>query len=117
MKQTAVSGFRALANELRLSIFRYLMKAGPGGLAAGKIAEHFDVPPSTLSTHLSQLEQAGLLCSRREQQKVVYSVDITGTQSLLRFLVDDCCGGNPDLCGIGTKKKRPAPAQKTLKTG
>ena len=58
-----------------------------------------DVPPSTLSTHLAQLERAGLLRSRREQRRILYAVDIEGTTELVGFLVDDCCGGNPALCG------------------
>jgi DNA-binding transcriptional ArsR family regulator len=117
MKQSAASGFRALAHELRLSIFRFLIKEGPRGLAAGKIAAHFDVPPSTLSSHLSRLEQAGLLYSWREQQKIMYAVDIEGTQSLMHFLVEDCCGGDPHLCGMTVKKSSGSQRSKLLKTG
>ncbi len=117
MKQPAVPGFRALANELRLSIFRLLVKAGPTGLAAGKIAVQLDVPSSTLSSHLSQLQQADLLYSWREQQKILYAVNIEGTQSLMRFLLEDCCGGNPELCGISITKTANAPRTKTLKAG
>jgi DNA-binding transcriptional ArsR family regulator len=91
--------FAALANELRLSVFRLLVRAAPDGLPAGQIADRLDVPASTLSTHLAQLERAGLLKSWREQQRILYAVDTEGTRNLVGFLIDDCCGGQPELCG------------------
>jgi len=105
--------FAALANELRLSVFRLLVGEAPDGLPAGQIAERLDVPASTLSTHLAQLERAGLLRSWREQQRILYAVDTEGTRNLVGFLVNDCCGGQPELCGYQarrtpTKTKRAA---------
>jgi ArsR family transcriptional regulator, arsenate/arsenite/antimonite-responsive transcriptional repressor len=93
--------FSALAHELRLAIFRLLVSHAPEGLPAGQIALRLQVPASTLSTHLMRLEQAGLLRSRRERQRIVYSVDTAGTRSLVDFLVRDCCDGQPELCGLG----------------
>jgi DNA-binding transcriptional ArsR family regulator len=97
--------FAALAHELRLAVFRLLIGELPGGLPAGQIALRLQVPSSTLSTHLAQLERAGLLRSWREQQRIVYAVDSTGTRDLVRFLVSDCCGGQPELCGLGSERK------------
>jgi ArsR family transcriptional regulator, arsenate/arsenite/antimonite-responsive transcriptional repressor len=91
--------FAALAHELRLAVFRLLLEHTPNGLPAGQIALRLQVPASTLSTHLGQLERAGLLKSWREQQRILYAVDTEGTRSLVAFLVDDCCGGQPELCG------------------
>lgn len=98
--------FAALAHELRLEAFRLLVTVGPGGLPAGQIAMQLDVPASTLSSHLAQLERAGLIKSSRDRQRIVYSIDTSGTQALVGFLINDCCGGQPELCGIGVRARR-----------
>jgi DNA-binding transcriptional ArsR family regulator len=100
--------FAALAHELRLKVFRLLIGALPDGLPAGQIAQALEVPASTLSTHLAQLERAGLLRSWREQQRILYAVDTEGTKSLVGFLVDDCCNGEPELCGYPAARKSRA---------
>jgi ArsR family transcriptional regulator, arsenate/arsenite/antimonite-responsive transcriptional repressor len=97
--------FAALANELRLSVFRLLVAVAPGGLPAGQIADRLEVPASTLSTHLAQLERAGLLRSWREQQRILYAIDTEGTRTLVGFLIDDCCGGQPELCGYQARPR------------
>lgn len=94
-----VAALSALAQETRLSVFRLLVRAGPVGLPAGSISKELGVVASTLSHHLGLLEQAGLVRSLRRGRNVIYTCDIDGVRSLLRFLVEDCCGGRPDLCG------------------
>ena len=79
--------FAALAHELRLEVFRLLVATLPNGMAAGQIAQRLEVPASTLSTHLAQLERAGLLKSWREHQRILYAVDTEGTKNLVGFLV------------------------------
>src|SRR4029079_3084591 len=105
--------FAALAHDLRLRVFRLLISKGPGGMPAGHIALRLEVPASTLSTHLAQLERVGLLRSWRERQRILYAVDSEGTKDLVAFLVNDCCGGQPELCGYGEAKSRKAkPAER-----
>ncbi len=111
--------FAALAHELRLAVFRLLLSKSPDGLAAGEISLRLQVPASTLSTHLAQLERVGLLKSRREHRRIVYSVDSAGTQRLVGFLVDDCCNGQPELCGYAGKsaaKPRRAKAARVARS-
>lgn len=103
MKSYAVTAFKALAHDIRLAAFRLLIKEGLEGVAAGKIALKLGVPASTLSTHLNQLERAGLIQSWRNQQKIMYAVNLEGTQDLIQFLVRDCCGGKPEICGYQLK--------------
>ena len=98
--------FAALAHDLRLRVFRLLVAKAPHGLPAGQIAVRLEVPASTLSTHLAQLERVGLLRSWRERQRILYAVDTEGTKGLVAFLVNDCCGGQPELCGYGEAKAR-----------
>ncbi|MEK0081888.1 ArsR/SmtB family transcription factor [Benzoatithermus flavus] len=99
--EKAVAALAALAQETRLRIFRLLVTAGPNGLTAGEIAEQLGVVASTLSHHLRELKQAGLLRSTRMERNIIYATDYEGTRRLLAFLVEDCCRGHPSLCGSG----------------
>ncbi len=95
----AVDALGALAHETRLAVFRVLVTAGPAGMIAGAIAEHCAVPPSTMSHHLATLERAGLVQSTRESRLIRYRADYPGMRRLLAFLMQDCCGGAPEMCG------------------
>ena len=95
----ALTALGALAQESRLAAFRLLVAAGPDGLAAGEIARRLEVPHNTLSSHLNLLASARLVRSRRNGRSILYSLDLDGTRALLKFLVQDCCEGRPDLCG------------------
>lgn len=90
----------ALGNALRLAVFRYVIQAGPAGRPAGEIAQALNVAPSTLSSHLATLQRCGLLASRRDRQRVIYAVDPAEVRALTGFLLDDCCRGQPELCGF-----------------
>lgn len=98
----AVTALSALAQTHRLAVFRLLVQEGPNGLAAGEVAERIGVPPSTLSHHLAQLEHAGLLRSWRVQRNIFYALDVEGTRRLVAFLTEDCCAGQPEICGYRT---------------
>jgi ArsR family transcriptional regulator, arsenate/arsenite/antimonite-responsive transcriptional repressor len=95
---TAVAALSALAHGHRLAVFRLLVRVGAEGVQAGDIAREIGVLPNTLSTHLTILGHAGLIRSRREGRSVIYSADYEGMRNLLGFLVDDCCGGRPEIC-------------------
>jgi len=88
----------ALAQETRLSLFRLLVRRGPDGLMAGDIARSLNVPNSTLSYHLSELERAGLLISTKKQRHIIYAANMTQVDGFLSFLIEDCCRGSGDLC-------------------
>jgi len=98
----AVSALSALAQESRLQIFRFLVQAGKNGVPAGKIGEKLDLPPSTLSFHLSQLKQAGLLACRRESRTLFYSANYDSMNELLAYLMENCCQGQPEKCDLPT---------------
>jgi DNA-binding transcriptional ArsR family regulator len=94
----AVTGLSALAHAGRLSVFRLLVNAGPLGLAAGDIARNLAVLPNTLSTNLNILAHAGLIRSRRRGRSILYTADYDRMRDLVGFLVEDCCGGSPNIC-------------------
>jgi ArsR family transcriptional regulator len=94
----AVSSLSALAHAGRLEVFRLLVKAGPQGLAAGRIAETAGILPNTLSASLNILSHAGLIRSRRDGRSVIYSADYGAMSGLLAFLMEDCCSGEPAIC-------------------
>lgn len=89
----AVPALAALAQPTRLAAFRLLVKAGPDGLPAGRIGKELAVAPATLSFHLTQLANAGLVRSRQAGRYVIYSADFDTMADLLGFLSEDCCGG------------------------
>ena len=88
----------ALAQESRLAVFRLLVKAGPGGLAAGDIARQLQTAANTMSAQLLVLANAGLVHARREGRSIIYAVDYDAMCALLLFLTEDCCGGRPEIC-------------------
>ncbi len=99
MEQTdAITAVAALAQPTRLDAFRLLVKAGPDGMAAGEIADALGARQNTMSANLSVLHAAGLVESRREGRSIRYFAAMGRVGALVDFLVEDCCGGRPDLC-------------------
>jgi DNA-binding transcriptional ArsR family regulator len=92
MKQ-AVEALAALAQSSRLQVYRLLVEAGPEGMPAGRIGEQLQLPPATLSFHLSQLTRAGLARSRQEGRFVIYCADFESMNALVGYLTENCCGG------------------------
>jgi ArsR family transcriptional regulator, arsenate/arsenite/antimonite-responsive transcriptional repressor len=93
-----IEALSALAHPARLSVFKFLVRAGTKGVPAGDIARLVGVPPTTMSTHLSILSRANLIVPRRESRTVYYALDVEGTQKVFAYLLADCCDGRPDLC-------------------
>ncbi len=94
----AVGALTSLAHETRLAVFRLLVQVGDEGMSAGRIADALGVPPSSLSHHLKDLKHAGLLSCRRDQRNLIYAANYGAMSGLLDFLLEDCCGGHPEIC-------------------
>ncbi len=94
----ALSSFSALGQGTRLDIFRTLVQVGEDGLVAGEIGRRLGVRQNTLSVNLAILLRAGLVRKRREGRSIRYFADLDGIRALLGYLLEDCCGGKPDLC-------------------
>ncbi len=93
----ALIALQALANAQRLALVRLVIGAGDAGLAAGDIGRALNVAASRLSFHLSTLEQAGLIASRREGRHLFYTVDRAGVGGVISHLLNDCCGDHPEV--------------------
>jgi len=90
--------FGALAQDTRIRMMRLLASHHLTGLAAGEIARALAIAPSTLSFHLSALEQAGLVHAEREGRRIIYTARLAGLRDLFSFLTETCCHGQPALC-------------------
>ncbi|MBB1634805.1 helix-turn-helix transcriptional regulator [Cupriavidus sp. UME77] len=106
--ETAVKALAALAQQSRLAIFRLLVQAGPPGMFAGRISEALGLPPATLSFHLKELANAGLIASRQEGRNVIYQAQYQRMNELLGFLTEHCCEGDPQGCGVAASVCQPA---------
>lgn len=101
----AVSRLYALAQDSRLAVFRLLVQKGPDGLPAGEIAAKLKIAPATLSFHLKELSNAGLLVSRQEGRFIFYAPDFKAMTGLLAYLTENCCAGSskPAACSPGKR--------------
>ena len=96
--KSAVLLLSSIAQEARLDIFRLLVQAGSEGLAAGVIGEKLQIPPSTLSFHLKELNISGLIKSRQVSRFIYYSANYEEMNGLLAYLTENCCAGNATCC-------------------
>jgi DNA-binding transcriptional ArsR family regulator len=94
----ATNAFSALSLETRLKAMRLLIKAGKDGMPAGAISDALDVKQNTMSSHLSVLQNAGLIYSVRDGRVVRYFMNMDEFKSLLTYLLEDCCGGEGAVC-------------------
>ncbi len=86
-----VRSLAALAHETRLALFRELVRKGGRGESAGELARRLAIAPQTLSFHLKEMSNAGLLGARREGRYVYYVVDFDHARRLIGYLSDSCC--------------------------
>lgn len=94
MEETeVVKSLGALAQPVRLRVFRALVVAGPTGLTPGDLAQALDVAATTLSFHLKELTHAGLVSQERDGRHLIYRASFERMNSLLNYLTDHCCQG------------------------
>jgi len=94
----AIDRLSALAQPGRLAVFRLLVRAAPEGLPAGEIASRLGLAPNTLSAQLTILSQAGLIAGTREGRVIRYAAAADSIRDLIVYLMEDCCGGRPEIC-------------------
>lgn len=99
----AAKALSALGHDVRLHLFRLLVRAGDEGLSVGDIGTHLAIPASTLAHHLTTLVDAGLVTQERQGRTIINRADYRRINGLIGFLTDECC------CGVDM----PAPENRT----
>ena len=87
--------FKALADPSRRRILELLAEKD---LSAGEIAAHFDMAKPSVSHHLSILRNAGLITDERQGQSIIYHLNLTVMQDLMKWFYDFglIAGGDTD---------------------
>ena len=96
MEETeVVKSLAALAQPVRLQVFRALVVTGDTGLTPGAMAEGLGIPANTLSFHLKELVHAGLVTQERASRNLIYRAAYERMNDLLGYLTENCCQGAP----------------------
>ena len=91
--ENAIKALAALAQSSRLQIFRELVVAGPQGLTPSQFGEKLGSAPATLSFHLKELMNAGLVSQERAGRNLIYRANYVQMNQLLTYLTENCCTG------------------------
>ncbi|WP_307188593.1 ArsR/SmtB family transcription factor [Acidiphilium multivorum] len=111
-----VAALAALAHEHRLAAYRILVEAGPAGIAAGDIAEKIGLVPSSFTFHVQALRNAGLISQRRVSRHVIYAADFAAMNTLVGFLVENCCGQGLSICSPACDPALPSAKQEAMRS-
>lgn len=114
-EQEIVKSLAALAQPVRLRVFRALVVAGPEGLTPGALTEQLEVAASSLSFHLKELTHAGLVSQERDGRHLIYRASFEHMNLLLGYLTEHCCQGQPCLAPNDAQACATAPAVKRKK--
>ncbi|MCI8374122.1 MAG: winged helix-turn-helix transcriptional regulator [Lachnospiraceae bacterium] len=82
--------FKALSDPTRRRILELLKDQD---MTAGEIAQCFDISKPSVSHHLSTLKAAGLVLDERKGQNIIYSLNTTIFQELVKWFFDFSKGG------------------------
>ena len=93
-----VRSLAALAQPLRLQVFRALVVAGPDGMTPGALVERLGAAATTLSFHLKELVHSGLVSQERDGRYLIYRASFDRMNGLVGYLTENCCQGEP--CAI-----------------
>ena len=81
----------ALGSEVRLGLFRQLLRAGSEGVSVTGLQRISGIPPSTLGHHVTALVSAGLVSQTRAGRELVCRAEYTDIRRLSAFLLTECC--------------------------
>ena len=110
MEETpAIQSLAALAQAMRLRVFRSLVVAGAQGHTPGQLAEQLEVAGATLSFHPKELANAGLITQQRDGRNLIYRADFGQMNALLAYLTEHCCQG--EACAVTDESCTPCQTQ------
>lgn len=79
------NAFKALADPTRRKILELLSDKD---LNAGEIADYFNISKPSISHHLSILKNAELISDERQGQNIVYSLNTTVFEDMVKWFFD-----------------------------
>ena len=92
-ESAVIRALSALAQPVRLQVFRALVVAGQQGMTPGTMAQGLGIAPNSLSFHLKELTHAGLITQERASRNLIYRAAFDQMNSVLGYLTDNCCQG------------------------
>lgn len=108
-KKTATTIFESLSSEVRLDVFRLLVKKGLDGMVAGEIALTLNIPNTNLSFHLKAMTHAGMVTVQQEGRFQRYRANFPLMLETIAYLTEECCSGNPDQCADMLNESKCSP--------
>jgi DNA-binding transcriptional ArsR family regulator len=97
-EKEAIQSLAALAQPMRLRIFRALVVAGNSGQTPTQLTEGIAVAGATLSFHLKELAQSQLISQERDGRNLIYRANFEQMNGLLAYLTQHCCQG--EACAV-----------------
>lgn len=97
-KKTATTIFESLSSEVRLDVFRLLVKQGLDGMVAGEIAAALKIPNTNLSFHLKAMTHADMVTVQQEGRFQRYRANFPLMLETIAYLTEECCSGHPEQC-------------------
>ena len=87
----AATMLAALGSEVRLSLFRLLIRAGSAGISVTGLQRISGIPPSTLGHHVTALVSTGLVSQARQGRELICRAEYADIRLLSAFLLSECC--------------------------
>ena len=103
-EKIAINSLAALAQGIRLRVFRTLIGAAPQGMTPGVLSAMLNIPASTLSFHLKELMHARRVAQERDGRSLIYRASIEQMNDLMAYLTDHCCHGAS--CAVSVDRRR-----------
>lgn len=91
------TAFSALSHVSRVNVFRCLLRHHPDGLTAQELAAQTGIPPSTLSHHLREMEQGGVILRTPHGRQTITTLNLSRLMQLIGDLMSVCCAADPSL--------------------
>lgn len=113
-KNLLVKCLAQLGHETRISIFQLLIKAGKKGMVVGEILEELNIPPSTLSHHISKLTNLDLVRQERDGKNLICVANYSMLNDIVFELQSSCCANSDDEEELAIREKNIS-AQKQIK--
>jgi len=101
-EKDVIKALAALAQPHRLRVFRALVVVGKEGATPGALADTLELPATTLSFHLKELLNAGLVSQERSGRHLFYRAEYGQMNAVLSYLTRNCCQGEPCLADAVT---------------